>query len=310
MIVLRSPDLLVRVDPGHGGEILDLVELRGGRQLLGRPPFGSTPPAAGDLDETTWTAAYRGGWQVLLPNAGRACEVRGRAYGFHGRASNDPWKEESLEDDSATLAWSGHGLRATRRLALEGGGLSVSLEVTATEKRVPLVAVEHVALGVELLDPEVTLELPGGRAFELDEASGPPEPPADAAPWPEVRLLDGLTERADRWPLAHERSRLFCVADLPSGRAIVRNASRGHGLELTWDANRLPHAWIWHEVRTYGGPWRGHAEVLVVEPASVPHTLGLAAAIEHDQAWWLDPDESLRYELFARPRASGQDARL
>ena len=42
MIALRSPELFVRLDPRHGAEILDLVDLSSGRQLLGRPPFGST----------------------------------------------------------------------------------------------------------------------------------------------------------------------------------------------------------------------------------------------------------------------------
>jgi hypothetical protein len=308
VIVLQSANLVVRVDPGHGGEILDLVELRTGRQLLGRPPFGSTAPVAGDLDEATWTSSYRGGWQVLLPNAGNACRVDGRPHGFHGRASNDPWSVETLDESSATLGWSGHGLEARRRLRLEGGGLTVGVDVKAGGARVPLVAVEHVALGLELLDPEVVLELPGGRAFELDEVSGPPEPPSDAPPWPEVRLLDDSAERADCWPLSRERSRLFCVADLPTGRIVVRNAERGHGFELTWDAGWLRHAWVWHEARTYGGPWRRGAELLVVEPASVPHSLGLAAAVEHGQARWLEPGATCGYELFARPLAAGEDA--
>jgi hypothetical protein len=307
VIVLRSPELLVRLDPGHGGEILDLVELRTGRQLLGRPPFASTAPVGGDLDEAEWTAAYRGGWQVVLPNAGSACVVDGVRHGFHGRASNDPWSVDEADESSARLSWSGHGLSVERRLALRNGGLSVSVLVTAIE-RAPLVALEHVALGPELLEPEVELELPGGHAFELDEAAGPPEPPADAAAWPEVRLLDGSTEHADRWPLERERSRLYCVADLPRGRAVVRNAGHGHGLELTWETDWLHHVWIWHEVRTYGGPWRGQTELLAVEPASVPHPLGLAAAVEHGQARWLDPGESFRYELSARPLAAGEDA--
>jgi hypothetical protein len=308
VIVLRSPDLLVRLDPGHGGEILDLVELRTGRQLLGRPSFASTAPVGGDLDEAEWTAAYRGGWQVLLPNAGSECTVDGRDHGFHGRASNDPWFVEELEEGSATLAWTGHGLRAERRLALRDGGLAVSVGVTAGSERAPLIAAEHVALGLELLEPEVELELPGGRAFELDEAAGPPEPPADAAAWPEVRLLDGSSERADRWPLERERSRLYCVSDLPSGRAAVRNAAHGHGLELTWDVEWFRHAWIWHEVRTYGGPWRGQTELIAIEPASVPHPLGLATAVQRGQARWLEPGASFEYELFAHPLPAGEDS--
>lgn len=302
MIVLRDESLLVRLDPGHGAEILDLVDLATGRQLLGRPPFGSAQPVAGDLDAAAWTASYRGGWQLLAPNAGNACEVSGVRHGFHGAASTGVWAWTVRETlDAAALTWEGHGLRVARSLRLADGGLHVSTRFEAIGRRAPLVAVEHVALGLELVEPEVAIELPGGRAYELSEEDGPPEPPADAAAWPEVRLLDGTFERADRWRLERPRSRYLVVADVPEGRVLVRNAARGQGLEIAWTQDWLRHCWIWHEARTYGGEWRGLTELLVVEPASVPHGLGLAAAIEHGQARWLDPGESVGYELVARP---------
>lgn len=300
MIVLRSSALLVRLDPRHGGEILDLVDLRSGRQLLGRPAFGSAEPLGGDLDEETWSRSYRGGWQVVLPNAGAECVVGGERHGFHGRASNDPWEVVSADERSALLRWRGHGLEVERRLALEDGTLQVSVEARALE-RAPLVALEHVSLGLEVIEPEVEIELPAGLAYELSEAEGPAGRPDGARRWPEVLLLDGSVERADRWPLERERSRYLVVTDLPEGRAAVRNTARGAGLELTWDADWLRHLWIWHEVRTYDGPWRQQAEILVVEPTSVPHGLGLAAAIEHGQALWLDPGETAGYRLTARP---------
>ena len=68
-------------------------------------------------------------------------------------------------------------------------------------------------------------------------------------------------------------------------------------VELSWDASWLRHLWIWHETREYGGPWRGQAELLAIEPTSVPHPLGLAAAIEHGQALQLGPGETAGYEL-------------
>jgi hypothetical protein len=301
VIVLQDSDLFVRLDPGHGGEILDLVDLSTGRQLLGRAPFGSELPRAGDLDEETWTASYRGGWQLVTPSAGTPSTVDGDWHGFHGRASNDPWEVLDAGPRTATLGWTGHGLRLERRLRLETGALEVAVEATALDARVPLVAVEHCSLGLELLEPEVVIELPPGIAYEQDEVNGPPFPPPSAPPWPAVTLLDGTTERGDRWVLADERSRFFVVTDLPEGRAVIRNAARQQALELTWDAAWLRHCWIWHEVRRYGGPWREQAEVLVVEPASVPHSMGLAAAVEHGHARWLEPGASASYTLTARP---------
>ena len=295
-MILRSDALLVRIDPDHGGEVIDLVDLRSGRQLLGRPPFASAIPRAGDLDEATWTASYRGGWQLLTPNAGAACEVAGRRHGFHGRASNDPWLVQGQDKAGATLCWTGHGLTVERRFSVAGATLHADVRWEATE-RTPLLAVEHLALGLEVLDPEVVIALPAGRAVEMGEHDGAPRAPADAPLWPEIALADGSRERGSRWPLTRPRSRLVCVQDLPEGAARVANARTGAGVALAWDVRRLPHVWMWHEVRTSGGPWRGMTELLVIDPAGVPHHLGLATAIAEGQAAWAEPGRPFGYRM-------------
>ena len=79
MIVLQTDDLLVRADPAHGGEILDLINPRTGAQYLGRPPFAPLPPRAGELDEETWTDSYRGGWQTVAPERRQRMHRRRRS---------------------------------------------------------------------------------------------------------------------------------------------------------------------------------------------------------------------------------------
>ncbi len=301
MLVLRSDDLLVRVDPTHGGEILDLVDLATGRQLLGRPPFSSAEPLGGDLTEDVWTERYRGGWQLVTPNAGNPCEVAGERHGFHGCASNDRWQVLETGAARAVLRWDGHGLEITRSLSLGDGDLVVEVEWRALRAAAPLVAVEHVSVGLELLQPEVEIRLPGGKAYELSETTGPVHAPAGAPGWPDAALLDGSVERADRWRLDEPRSRLLAIERLPAGRVEIANVPTGQGLRVEWDVEALPHMWIWHEARTTGGSWRGQAEILVVEPASVPHSLGLAAAVEQGQAVVLDEGARFGYRLVARP---------
>jgi hypothetical protein len=308
VIVLGTDDLLVRVDPAHGGEILDLVVPRTGAQYLGRPPFASLPPRHGDLDEETWTASYRGGWQTVAPNAGNACMVDGVAHGFHGAASTGAWRALDTAADAVTLEWTGNGLEAVRRLAIEGGALVVETTWRATVRPVSMVWVEHLTIGIQLLSPEVEIRLPGGRAFELSEVDGPAWPPAGAPAWPDVLLLDGSVERADRWPLDRPRARFGCVADLPDGRVEVRNVETGQGLVVEWDVAVLPHLWLWHEVRTSGGPWRGQGEMLGLEPASVPHSLGLARALAEGQAHRIEPGTDLTCRVVARPLDGGGSA--
>lgn len=280
--------------------MLDLVELRSGRQLLGRPPFGSEPPEPGDLDEDPWTAAWRGGWQGCLPNAGTACDVDGTRHGFHGRASNDPWRVVKEDLGACGVRWEGHGLAAERRMEVSNA-LTITTEVTAHEEGAPLVALEHLSLGLELIEPGVELELPAGRASELDESLGPATPPEDGSRWPEIALAGGGAERGDHWPLDEERGRVYVVRDVPHGRAAVRNPARGHGVQIEWTAEVLPHLLVWHEARATGGVWRNATEVLCIEPCSVPHLLGLGAALERGQARRLGRGETMSWTMTVRP---------
>jgi hypothetical protein len=206
----------------------------------------------------------------------------------------------AVAPDAAELAWSGHDLRVERSFELRGDSVRVRSTVIA-ERAADLLWVEHVALGIELLDPSVEIELPGGLAYELSEQSGPSAPPEGAAGWPQATLLDGTLERADRAVLTAARSRLLAVAHVPEGRIVVRNRERRQGIEITWDVAWLPHLWIWHEARTSGGAWRQLAETLVVEPASVPHTLGLKTALELGQAHRLEAGQRASTEIVLRP---------
>jgi hypothetical protein len=300
VIVLRSDELMVRLDPEHGAEILDLIDLRTGRQLMGRPPFGSEPILGGDLDETRWTQSYRGGWQTVLPNAGNPCDNATGHHGFHGRASNDPWRVLEQGEQHARMRWEGHGLEVEKRVALEDGAVAVSYRITAPAGA-SLVALEHLSVGLELLEPELRLELPAGHAYELSEHDGPTEPPADAPRYPTVRLLDGSSERADRLPITEPRSRLYVVAGLPAGWAVIANVARDQGLAMAWDVDWYRHCWVWHENRITGDAWRGAAEMLVVEPSTVPHSLGLATAEAAGQARVLAPGEVAEPWIVVRP---------
>jgi hypothetical protein len=300
MLTLRSDQLLARVDPAHGGEILDLIDLRTGRQLLGRPPFGSELPQGGDLDDATWTSSYRGGWQTVLPNAGNACAVGDAQHGFHGRASVDPWQVSSTSDASAELRWRGHGLLVEKTVRV-ADALRVDYRIEAERDGVPLVALEHLAAGLELLEPRVELDLPPTECYELDEVEGPTGPPEGCARWPLVSLRGGEVEHGGSWDASTPRSRLFVLHGLPAGWCAVRNPGRGQGLAVAWDVDWFRHCWIWHESRLSDGPWRSLTEMIAIEPATVPHSLGLARALEDGAARVLAAGETVTPWIVAAP---------
>jgi len=304
VIVLQDADLVALVDEAHGGEVLDLVVRSTGFRPLGRPPFAPLAALAGDMDEDTWTDRYRGGWQVATPNAGNACTVAGDHHGFHGGASASPWQVIDGAAAHATLAWEGHGLRIVRRLALTDAALRADTAVTALAGPAPLIAVEHVTVGLQLLSPAVELHLPAGRAYELDETTGPTRPPESAPRFPLVLGLDGRVEEEGHAQIAHDHGRLYVVADVPDGRAEVVNAATGDAMVLEWDAAVLPHLWVWHETRATGGRWRNSAEIIGVEPSMTPHSLGLERALAEGQARIVRPGEPLAWHALVRPLAA------
>ena len=110
--------------------------------------------------------------------------------------------------------------------------------------------------------------------------------PQGAAEWPDVQLLNGSIERGDLVGTATPSARFFAVADLPEGWYEVENLQTGQQLRVEWDARLLPHLWVWREIRAGAGLW-AEAEILGIEPASVPHSLGLARAVEEGQAFVL-----------------------
>ena len=298
MIVLECDGTVAVIDPAHGGEILDLIGSQGQRPL-GRPPFSGSPRQSGDLDEATWTDRYRGGWQLVAPNAGMPSVVDGDEHGFHGGASTAQWSLVSQTSREVTLSVENHGLLFTRRYELSDSRLRVETSVDALDRPRPMVAVEHVVVGVQILDPQMHLDVSPGAAFEIEEPDGSLPLPTDAPTYPDVLLLDGTVERIDSWNIDQTRSRTFAVSNLPQGWAHARNVATGEGLRLTWDASVLPHMWVWHENRATGGPWRHATELLGIEPAMVPHSIGIDGARQSGHARMVVPGEPISWWIEA-----------
>lgn len=301
MIELSSEQLAVELDPTHGAEILEIFDRRDGLGLLGHPPFEPREAIGGDLDEAAWTERYRGGWQLLAPNAGNACELEGVRHGFHGRASVDPWNVMTCARDRATLGWSGHGLELTREVAVDGDTLTVGLSWTATGSPAPLIAVEHLVLGRTMLTPGCEI-LAGAVAHALSETDGPIVPPGNAARWPDVLGARGVVPGTAERGLEPPRAGLTALTGWNAGSATIVNHDRAVRLELSWDPAFQTAAWLWEEIRDSGGVWEHRTELLGFELASVSHTLGLARAVQAGQAWWARSEALDMYRVTLRVR--------
>ena len=110
---LASQDLSVSVLPESGGAITDGVFQ--GHSFLAKPPYPSIAPKFLG-QEHDWLAAWNGGWQPLLPNAGGQYLDGKYPQGFHGNASQAAWNVLEKTPHSISLEWSEENLQSQRSI--------------------------------------------------------------------------------------------------------------------------------------------------------------------------------------------------
>lgn len=276
-LVLRSDALDVTLLPDKGCDVLRVRHRASETDVLFVTPWADAPapvaPAPADT-ATAWLAAYRGGWQVLLPNAGPGRTVDGVALGFHGEAALVPWRELAVGPDRAVLETRlvTAPLHVHREVVLDGGVLRLTETVTNDAPDPRTVAwLHHPALGAPFLEEGCRLTT-GARTVIADpEAPGTLLAAGSRHAWPIVHAVDGAEVDLRRVPGPGERREVFAaLTDFASPFAAVVNPRRGLGVGLRWSADVFPHAWLWQEVHaTTGFPWFRRAYVLAVEPSSV-----------------------------------------
>lgn len=277
---LTSGRLSARVLPDEGGLLSDLrVD---GRPVLARTPWADDVAASPHPapDEEHWVRRWRGGWQVCLPTAGQP-DPRDPRQGFHGAASQAPWRVVEATPSSVVLAWSDpDGLTAERRWLLEDDTVLAftTLRNDGDSPRDVVVA-EHLVLGQTVLEGPLKLHTDARGLQPLDYDG---RPVGDVITWP-----GGEDER---WTDVdeHTPARVGGLVD-----ASTVSASGAHvEVAVAWEG--LPHALAWEElVVTTDAPWDGGVRALGLEPSSVPHGAGTAG----DGAVRLEPGATLDWRV-------------
>lgn len=297
LIELESGSLRAVIDPGRGGDLL-FVGRPGGPNALFHEPWETPLPAgwsttygSGTLD---WLSHYRGGWQVMFPNAGAECTVDGLPHPVHGEVSSAP--AEILEVSTRHLVLRSATrlpLRIERRISLAAGAPILLIEERVENESGWTLSYawgHHLAIAAS---PGMRIDLPVGPVHVDDEFD---DPDADLAPgavgtWPEVALRRGGVAALDRVPdTAVER--VCYLPDRPAGWAAVREPGTGRGVGLAWDVQAFPHLWLWEQMNGRRFPFYGRARLVGIEPASCWPGDGLARAIERGQARTIAPHGS------------------
>ena len=282
-IELSSAELAVTLLPEKGCDVLELVHLESGVDVLLKTPWtpGRRPVhAPGSLE--AWIEAYPGGWQLILPNGGDATVEHGVEWGFHGEAGLIPWRVEEAEQTravcSAELLTAPLSLR--RVVSLDGARApdrGVGHE-TAPTTAIEVMWGHHPALGAPFLEPGCRISAPARRLSRRRSRAGTGLAPGVLSEWPHAALEGGGTVDLSVIPPERERRAVLgYLTDFSEGSYGVTNPRLGLELELRWPLELFPAAWFWQELHASEGyPWYRRLYTTALEPNSSWPGQGLA----------------------------------
>ncbi|MEU5851467.1 DUF4432 family protein [Saccharopolyspora shandongensis] len=296
---LASRDLMVGVLPAKGSDIVEIIDQRTGVDLMFRTPWAAwdTPsPAAWD-SRSRWLSTYRGGWQVLCPNAGPERAVNGALWGFHGEASVVPWQIVHAAETEVVLQTCLHTAPVSlrRHLSVDGAVLSVLEEVTnLSDREREVMWVHHPAFGAPLVAEGARLYTSARTLVADADAPGTVLAPDSVHTWPLVSGADGRTLDLSVLPGPASHREIFgCLTDFERPYLAVVNPELDLAVTVSWDAKVFPHAWLWQEFcATEDYPWFRRAYALAVEPASTMPGTGTVAGLRRGEPLRLAPHET------------------
>ena len=260
---LTTEKLSLSVLPENGAAITEALFL--GKSFFAKPPYPSIEPQPLGT-ESDWVAAWNGGWQPLIPNAGGEYLQGKYPQGFHGNASQARWSVTNSNSNSISLNWSDEDLESEREINISDNEINVwcSLLNLDSSPR-PVIITEHLILGSDFLNSEITLEPVGNAQFRELSYDGSANG-AEFAPWKNFEQSE--------WSKVNKNTpaRMGVFSDT----SCIKLCNELHEIEISWDASKLPFLWIWEEMgQTTEHPWSGKYWALGIEPSNAADGLGL-----------------------------------
>jgi galactose mutarotase-like enzyme len=239
-----------------------------------------------------WLSEYRGGWQVLFPNAGNENTVMGVALPFHGEFGRTYVEVVTQKKNEITIrAGARLPLVLTRTYKLLPGKPVLTVEQSVTNEsnlEVPFIWGEHPAFslprGSKIHLPSGPVTVDANDMGDLQDVK-----PGALGTWPIVPGKSGKEVDLSVVPQVNVE-RLCYLSDRPQGWAAMEHGKKIIG--ISWDLKAFPHLWFWQEIGGKGFPWYGRTEITAIEPASTWPSYGLEAAISSGQAFFLKPGET------------------
>jgi hypothetical protein len=217
--------------------------------------------------ESDWVAAWNGGWQPLLPSAGGEYLKGKHPQGFHGNASQARWSVTNSNSNSISLNWSDEDLESERAINISDNEINVKCSLLNLDSSPrPVIITEHLILGSDFLNSEITLEPVGDAQFRELAYDGSANG-AEFAPW--------KTFEQSGWSNINKNTpaRMGVFSDT----SCIKLCNEFYEIEISWDASKLPFLWIWEEMgQTMEAPWNGKFWALGIEPSNAADGVGLS----------------------------------
>ncbi|CAN2235350.1 hypothetical protein [Candidatus Planktophila versatilis] len=261
---LVTKKLSLSVLPENGAAITEGFFL--GHSFLAKPPYPSIAPTPLGT-ESDWVAAWNGGWQPLIPSAGGEYLQGRHPQGFHGNASQARWRVTGANSHSLSLNWADENLESERVINISDHEINVECSLVNLDNLPrPVIVTEHLILGSDFLNSEITLE-PVGKAQFRELAYDGSANGAEFAPWQSFAQ--------DDWPKVNRNTpaRMGVFSDT----SCIKLCNDFYEIEISWDESKLPYLWIWEEMgQTIEHPWNGKFWALGIEPSTAADGVGLS----------------------------------
>lgn len=294
MLTIKNDNIAIKIDDELGGEIRSIKV--GRHEFLAnfdwKSPIEKRSSDSYGNATLDWLSEYRGGWQVLFPNAGNEATVLGVPLPFHGEFGRTKARVISKKMGEVTVeAGARLPLVLTRTYKLTPGKPIMNIKQSVKNEsmlEVPFIWGEHPAFALtansSIHMPPGPLQVDDNEMGELQDVT-----PSSSGVWPNAQTKTGGMVDLSVVPSSNIE-RLCYLHDRPEGWAAMEDGKYTFG--ISWDLTAFPHLWFWQENGGNGFPFYGRATITAVEPASSWPSLGLAAAIEKGQAFWLKPGET------------------
>jgi hypothetical protein len=328
LVIIENEFLKIVILPEKGADIYQFIDKRNGIDFLWKTPMGLRsgvkPVPAGYGNESQFSNSYEGGWQTVFPSGGSSCSYKGINLEMCGDAAMACWNyrivdpgpdmvQVAFETETQRLPFK---LQKTIRVAKDDPSMKLQeIIVNKSDESLDYVWGQHVGFeGTLIRKGGWRLNIPCNKVYTntspklaLSQTSTAGirknRLPQDGEyAWPLAAGNDGAPIDLSRFPDDNTNScDIAYLHDLSHGSLELFNRERDCGFELSWDKEQFPYIWYYQNFKgSYGYPWYGMGNGMVLEPITSFPAFGLCEAMARNNHRVIQGRETISARFTAR----------